>query len=117
MMPEVDPLTRVRALLARVTYKPGAVFTVMQNPFTGFLIIGLTSEVQNATDPACKVQISMQVRIDPDQVLEMPDNEFYQMVLYTLVEEWETHEMQEWLKVDGKPVKDPHEFQPIGQLS
>jgi hypothetical protein len=100
----------VVALIQRVTYKPGWKLRTTVEPAVrgwGFPVVRvqLTYRAPASDGSGASVEfhgeasLSVDDRTEPDRVLAW---------LTAFIQRSELHEMDEWLKVDGKHVRDPH---------
>ena len=91
-----------RAILARITYKPGRSFRLV-----GELSVVMEADLADATRPACNINLSFIKPIPPHDIALWNEYDLLQHVK-RLCAYAEEHEIKEWLKIDGKCIDDPH---------
>jgi hypothetical protein len=91
-----------RAILARITYKPGHRFRLV-----GELSVVMEAELVDATWPACNISLCF---VKPINLYDLPLWKEYDLLQHVkrLCAYAEDHEIKEWLKLDGKCVDEPH---------
>lgn len=89
-------------LLSRVTYLPGWTFKFHRDQHEG-VVLTIEAMVPDAYHPEKDVMLRIHTYVPP---VTTP-NGFYEWLLWRL-ERIASHETREWLRVDGKPVSDPH---------
>lgn len=99
-----DVGTRLRALLERTTYKPGWKFRTHPSGFFA-TAVQIEAQVVSVEDPS-KVQPLFHTQ-GWDLRGDENDHELLGRLKAQIVA-FETHEVDEWLKVDGLHVKEPH---------
>jgi hypothetical protein len=92
--------------LGRVTYKPGFDLSLFMHPYEG-PNLRIKTTVPDGSDPTKTVDLYINSLI-PEWLIETEDH-FYRYVLWRL-HKVEAHETCEFLHVDGKPYRDPHDF-------
>lgn len=104
-------LDGLQARLGRFRYKPGMRFVCQPGPQSGQVKVGLhVAEQRNA----CREGHTCELHYDRDVFwYDLETDEQLQQVVLWLCEAYERHELYEWLKLDGKHVKDPHYVVPL----
>jgi hypothetical protein len=107
---------RAQAFLRGVTYKPGVTFSVepANEPgppgFYGGFILRISGRVVDSTIAAGGLTIGLSTTLaghSAERVLQSRQS-FFAWLRQTLLFELEAHERDEWLKLDGKVLIDPH---------
>lgn len=104
---------RVSNLIRRVTYKPGWSFSVKYAATSwdyGQLVI--TAQVRDSRGSQREITIQHQCII-PESMIEL-DEAYLLRWLQSCIMEVERHEMQEFLRLDGLLVDDPHRDEKSG---
>lgn len=110
-------LQETRRLLARVTYKPGWALTatapdevILSKPWRPWEVtVGLDYRVMSLEDPFCSVLLTTAMVLTESHLAQMlRDEQLVYWVVQNLIRRAELHEMDEWLKLDGKCVTNPH---------
>lgn len=101
-------ITELRDLLARVSYKPGWSFHLIEGAAP--LLVNLRVFFQSHDSTGEK---SGTVKIQTNAVIPRMDLAFWReddaiRAISGEIVQLEMYEFREWLKVDGKPVDDPH---------
>jgi hypothetical protein len=97
---------QMQRALARLSYKPGFELSLFMHPFEGpFLQVKV--ETPDGYDPSKTVTLTINSMI-PEWLIETEDH-LFRYVLWRL-HKIEAHETCEFLHVDGKPYRDPHDF-------
>ena len=97
-------LESVTAYVARYTYKPGARFTVSTHEHSyGFIAIMLIIEVPDAEHPGQLTRVVNMQSVEPGMPMEV-----LPQLIRELVRKAELHEIDEWLRLDGARVHEPH---------
>jgi hypothetical protein len=104
-----DQLERLRAIVSRVTYKPRWRLGVWDQspPYHQHAVLYVTYFAPNALCPENEVPLMLLEAFSLERLETLPD-EYILREIYRLVRRAELHELDEWLKVDGKCVTDPH---------
>lgn len=102
--PVTAPLTvpELQAALDRVTYRPGWTFTAYEHPFEGPHLL-IVAPVPNAYRPEETVDLGIRSPLPP-----MWTEHGLIVWLAWRLGRVESHEMREWLRVDGRAPFDPH---------
>lgn len=93
---------QIRQFVSRITYKPGRELDAHNRT------IHIRWAVPDRDGNDCKVQLRFSKHV-PEGA---PDLKFLEYFIMTFIEEIERHEMDEWFKVDGVRVRDPHAGDP-----
>lgn len=107
--PVLSPYDRINELLARFTYKPGFKAYAEHNDFVCELVIEM--QVPEARwrgigpTPMTKV---MGRRIPPPESLDYDMEDAFYEWLRREIRDLEWHELDEWFRVDGHLMFDPH---------
>lgn len=108
-------LEEMQLRLDRFTYKPRHRFT-LELPHSVLGVVLVLSSLQPHVDDPNK-EIVIQFRrtlyaedLDPNLVGAMSDaaKRYFDVAVEGLIHDFEAHEMAEWLKFDGKCVREPH---------
>jgi hypothetical protein len=91
-------IDQIRQELKKITYKPGYEFTA--DNYGGTILITVTTPYLKNANGGNDVFIS----IRHEYCHSMP----LSIAVRNLVRELELHEVDEWLKVDGKRIREPH---------
>ncbi len=93
---------QIAAELEKVSYKPGFRFTVYDGTWEGQHMV-ITTSVPDAYKPGEMTVLDVHSMLPP-----MRDREALWEWLAWRLGRIEIHEMREFLRVDGRPVFDPH---------
>lgn len=107
----MDPIARLRDILAQITYKPGWVIKLeANNEFfpKGKIEYGIRviAKSPNADDPTQVAYINTGSTL-PDWMLDAPETDVVEWV-YKTVATLEAHEQAEFFRYRGKHHVDPH---------
>lgn len=102
----LSPCQRLQVLLERVTYKPGWTFACEQLNYSTVSVCFVHSETDVLTGKV-KPFASYMTVYEPE-LARMDDRKMMEAIVCRLVKNAEMHEMDEWLKLDGEHVVDPH---------
>lgn len=94
-----------RELLKRVTYKPGVKLAFDPGESFGIATLTITSMVQDVNEPSRTIPLTNRQALPP---LEYMDRDEFIFRIGDALMRFERHECDEWFRVDGKPVNDPH---------
>lgn len=93
----------LRRFFARVAYRPGWRFTVKEDPFEG-PHLHIDCQLEDAYHPGHMVTLNIISPLPPmssdEQVIEW---------LRWRLTRIETHEVREWLRLDGERIYNPHD--------
>ncbi len=92
-----------KSSLGEITYKPGYTITVKPCPSGQARLIVIRADVPDSLDPLKQITLQMSARIENSR-----DNDYFKPALIQLVRDFEFHELNEWLKIDGVQVTKPH---------
>lgn len=105
-MVDVGDIAFARSVVERITYKPGYRFKVEsqgEGTYWRYLILWVTSdEIDSRTG---------EPKADFERWIELPFTDSEESIVAqvrALLKEIELHEMNEWLRLDGEIVHDPH---------
>lgn len=106
----VRPLAIVNAFLARLTYKPGFQFMAHHASRRDAIEVTINHSPQDSGNPSKTLPIVSQILICSEALTQTQESaeEIMRVMLFPAIRDLELHEMHEWLKIDGKHVKDPH---------
>lgn len=113
----MDQLERVRSLLKKVTYKPGWKFGAASavDPYEKpkpwdweRVIITIIAPMPNLSGKDKTVDVVSNRHFDCQQLARMKDGDIIGYIFTQVIRDLELHEMDEWFKVDGFHVRDPH---------
>ncbi|ORA23392.1 hypothetical protein [Mycobacterium aquaticum] len=91
----------MRSELARITYKPGWEFTLYDTG--GELQLAVVTPEVPCSRGGPPIRVGAPTTIPPTRTR----TEFHAFVR-AAIDTVESHEIDEWLKVDGHPMNDPH---------
>lgn len=97
-------LNELEDLLATISYKPGYLFKVLQEESYDLVSIRFSYFAKDAENPENIISLVSKTTL----VLPLPEKEVVLSEIKLLIKTAELHEMNEWLKVDGKHLTDPH---------
>lgn len=106
-----DRLLRLLCIMQRVAYKPEWKFVVEERlTFGGQYWQGTVWAMRRVTDveTGARITISSQAGMTANTVDAWTDEEIVARIVRALIMNGEIHEMDEWLKLDGVCVKEPH---------
>lgn len=111
----IETLTKLETFLRTVSYKPGYQLGVYSptdtRPYQIIMTAGRIIEIDSNTgEPFPDGSLTQWLAtdyIDEDKYFMKEKN--WQDAVYSLFYELETHELQEWYKIDGKCYINPHE--------
>lgn len=92
----------LRSALKRVTYRPGWRFILYQSEHEG-IWMSVKAEVPDAANPSKTTVVNVRTAVPP-----IPHEAYFWTWLAYRLKRIESHESREYLKVDGKPLDDPH---------
>lgn len=99
--------------LKRVSYRPGFKFRLF-DAHMGYNMIETTYESEDAAHPEHRTTIKLRVQnVVPDLQSE---EHFITWFKYDILMKIERHECEEWFRMDGKQVHNPH-YQDWGKLA
>lgn len=113
-------LRETQGLLARISYKPGWMLTAtapsteqdFRRPWTPwYLTVHLDYRMPSLDDPSRTTLLSTQYTVaerELERMLRDDGRDFIGHVVTALLKRAELHEMDEWLRLDGRCVVDPH---------
>lgn len=96
-------LAEVQAALTDIQYRPGWTFTASEHPFGEGLMVRIVAPVPNAYRPNETTVLGVDSYLPP--IRDVAD--LHRWLLWRLTR-IEVHEAQEWLRIDGRPIFDPH---------
>lgn len=102
----------VEDALRRFTYRPGWKFLLRPNDYEG-VDLRIECSVGNSYQPNSNVDLGID-SVVPTTMMGTVDD-FYTWLLWRL-QCIESHECQEWFKVDGAAWRDPHELREWEQV-
>lgn len=88
-----------------ITYKPGFRLEAAVDKGEA-IIMTISTKAPDSKNPGHEIVVAMSMRL---MFEEIKDEEQFKKRLRTFVLGFETHEMDEWLKIDGKHVRAPHD--------
>lgn len=102
---------RIQAILDRMTYKPGWKITISRptdsihnfwEPITLYARYPTTDVLTGET-----IMLSFVRSIDVDSAEKYPEDKLINLIAY-FIKSFEMHEFDEWFKIDGVCVHEPH---------
>lgn len=113
-----DQLKRVKALLDKVTYKPGWTLDCSREPSKyqtyprswdwDRIFIMVQVKVPDAIDPHKMTTIHSHYSLFSIDLERLDDRQIVDYFIRRAIQQMEEHELCEWFKFDGICVKDPH---------
>lgn len=112
---------RIEALAGRFSYKPNWVFEVEASPESGCITLGARMKTADSTghphghrmpgedDPDSYIVIAKAISFPWQTVSEFDEGILVQQIFDLLVMGLERHEAEEWFRLDGRAVYDPHD--------
>lgn len=102
-------LERIDALLGRITYKPNVRLSCMSayNADSSFITIHLVADVPNAEDPRYLIPITSIFTVDRYLLQQNDEQELISYIRFN-VQRFEMYELDEFFKIDGKRLNNPH---------
>jgi hypothetical protein len=97
---------RYERILKHLSYKPNMKLELEPPHIFPNPALVLRAEVENSYNPGEKIKVGFRTEI-PEFFNERDDHKFIEWVFQTIMK-WERHEAQEWFKLDGVPLDDPH---------
>lgn len=91
----------LKGLISSITYKPGVIIELKDY---GRVLFTLTTA---CSDNPNKMSLREAELVLPTNYLTM-DLEDIKLLIYKHLLDWESHEVQEWYKIQGVRYKDPH---------
>lgn len=102
----------VKSIVAKISYKPNFEIKVCRNMTNGEIDIRiLLKYVQdsNNSDPKIINPIILRKILTPRMIkMSKKTDRHIVYIISNMIRQMETHEIDEWLKVDGKRLKNPH---------
>lgn len=102
-----DDITWCAQLIEALKYKPGWTFAVAMNDATGLPMLDIRMEVPDSRGSGRIVSVYNGAVIPPPFVRERNERRFWDFVRFE-IRKLEEHEMDEWIRVNGELVFDPH---------
>lgn len=90
--------------LAKVSYRPGWVFSIMEDLHQG-PTLRIVAQVEDGYHPGKMLDLGINSRI-PDIITE--PKQFHRWLLWRVLE-IESHEAREYFRVNGELLRDPHQ--------
>ena len=107
LKPLTDKQRRIVNLMHRITYKPDSQVNIMLDA-PEYYYLSIQIPVYDAHNPKEHSLLRMNIRLPLKETLdEMTDDQIIKMVFDGIMD-YERHEAQEWFKLDGKIIYDPH---------
>lgn len=98
------PAFDLEAAVKALTYKPGWSFQYDTRDY-GHQGVTVVAFIQDSANPEKAVKIYHDVRLLPPQFLT---REIFLIEIRKVIEQIEQHEIDEWLRCEGKHANDPH---------
>lgn len=92
-------------ILKSITYKPNIRFSIEPFPTNGFPRFKLIASVEDSRDRRQLITITLEQSIT--ELFVSSKDMFIQFVLHR-IQQFERHEIDEWFKIDGKHLHEPH---------
>jgi hypothetical protein len=97
----------LKKIMAKFTYKPGSRFQVRRGPERGLYFIEVSIYCQDVNAPHKLNFVTNQTPVFEVDLMDWTDALVIARV-QNAVQSIEQHEIQEWLRLDGMFVSDPH---------
>lgn len=96
-------------VISRITYRPGWRLTAEHEPLSGSLVFHSGAEEPDAEDPSGVGMISVVYTssIPPAELAKLDLHGLLRYV-FDAVAKRALHEVEEWLRYEGRPVYEPH---------
>jgi hypothetical protein len=94
----------IQAAVQALTYKPGYTITLHIPQAERYIMFSISHTAMDVTDPSKTVFLQWKAGAVPENFRNAHD---VHMQVYELMRQMEEHEMQEWLRADGKEVVEP----------
>lgn len=109
----MEVLQKVESILSRVTYKPGTKIIAVQCRSGCHINLFADFKRPDVSDPTKDIEIrgGGDIRVDKLKSVGANEKAFQDIVMdevRSLLHRGEEHEADEWLKLDGKSIFDPH---------
>jgi hypothetical protein len=107
-----DILIRAQRWVNAITYKPNHHFFVKWDydewrDDRQMLVVTMVVRAPDVDDPKNITSIMSPVKVDP-VIVGANQRSTFNRIIEGLVNDFERHEMEEWLKIDGRRLNDPH---------
>ena len=103
-------MTKVQEFIdfvGRLSYKPGCSFrAVVSNHGAGVVLFAFFEGIPDSRDPSRTTQLIQQRYVDAHEIDY--GEKLWLWLIDDLTTQMELHERDEWLKLDGKCIKDAH---------
>jgi len=106
---------KLRSVIENISYKPNFSFAIYPhlNPDSGFpeysdLCLLITMRVPDVSCPRCAIDVKSPVAVSARMVDELEPDGIVEHIIRPAIRAMELHEMDEWLKFEGRHVHDPH---------
>jgi hypothetical protein len=96
------------AIVSRLTYKPGWSLQAYPEPHTGGLILRFGKDEPDSEKGGDAVRPLMYTTQIPKQRLDDFSRDLFLRTVFATVTARELHEVEEWLRLDGEPLFEPH---------
>lgn len=104
-MKDKSPLSKVQRALSRLSYKPTFRFEAFQSSDGDQIEIRIVHVAPDSRDGFTPIPLTSFSIFNADAA-HLDEAVFY--LVRRQIHEMELHEIDEWLKIDGKHVKNPH---------
>lgn len=91
-------------IVQSISYKPNFKIFIFKHFLHDSWILAITMYVPDANNPECTIPIRQHSSIHPKDMTKAVLTSYVQVSIRTM----ETHEHDEWFKVDGIALKNPH---------
>lgn len=100
-------LEEAQEILAGVEYKPGTYFSLHRDDQENIFRFNLAMHVQDVLEPENKILVTQSSRWNAALIRGMSERQFCRMIRENFVG-MEMHEVDEWFKLRGDRIYDPH---------
>jgi len=104
----MNGVDRLRSVAARMTFQPGWRIEVnrpINEPWMA--VVQVMANVPQVDDPSYPINVAATTYYDGMTLEKLPDAMLVEMLSHCVQSVW-MHEFDEWLKLDGEHVRDPH---------
>ena len=113
----MNPITRIEEIISRIKYKPNVTIRCYRELVFDDVVIEVCALVIDAEDFSKQITIISKGFFRTEAIQAMGEKELI-LAISRQLKVLELHEIDEFFKVDGKHIKDPHpEFRELGRTA